>query len=84
VFAFCEGAASLTLAQWNPVGDWFSWSDLQQLLDPDTLRRLLPHLTHTGLDGEPCVEAERLAEWLELLDPPRVSGPEDAPEGGAL
>jgi hypothetical protein len=68
----------------EPSGGWLSWSDLQQVLDPDSLRRLRQHLTHTGLDGQSCVEAERLAELLELLDPPRVSGPEDAPEGGAL
>jgi hypothetical protein len=47
---------------------WLSWSDLQRLLAPDTLRRLQPHLTHTGLDGQPCVEQDRLDGLLRLLE----------------
>jgi hypothetical protein len=47
---------------------WLSWSDLQCLLDPDTLRWLRPLLTHTGLDGQPCVEQDRLDELLRLLE----------------
>jgi hypothetical protein len=62
---------------------WLSWSDLHRLLDADTLRQLRPHLTHTGLDGQPCVEAERLAEMLQLIWPSQGTGPEDAPRGGA-
>jgi hypothetical protein len=40
---------------------------LEGLLDADTLRRLRPHLTHTGSDGQPCVEADRLDDLLQLL-----------------
>jgi hypothetical protein len=49
-------------------GGWISWSELQQLLDTDTLQQLRPHLTHTGLDGQPCVERDRLGELLTMLD----------------
>jgi hypothetical protein len=38
---------------------WLSWSELE---------RLRPYLTHTGLDGQPCVEQDRLEELLRLLD----------------
>jgi hypothetical protein len=47
---------------------WLSWSDLQHLLDPDTLRRLWPLLTHTGIDGQPCVEQDRIDDVLRLLE----------------
>jgi hypothetical protein len=48
---------------------WLSWSELQQLLDGETLRRLRPHLTPTGLDGLPCIEQDRLDDLLGLLGP---------------
>jgi hypothetical protein len=51
----------------SAADDWLSWSDLQCLFDADTLRRLRPHLTHTGLDGRPCVEAVPLDDLLRLL-----------------
>jgi hypothetical protein len=47
---------------------WLSWSDLQCLLDPDTLERVRPFLTHTGLDGQPCVEQDRLDELIRRLE----------------
>jgi hypothetical protein len=51
----------------SAADDWLSWSDLRDLLDADTLRRLRPHLTHTGLDGQPCVERDRLDDLVRLL-----------------
>jgi hypothetical protein len=56
-----DGARSLA------AGGLF-WFDLHRLLDTDRLWRLLPHLTHTGLDGQPCVEQDRLDDLIGLLD----------------
>ena len=47
---------------------WLSWDELAQRLDADTLRRLRPHLTHTGDGGQLIVEADRLDELLELVE----------------
>ena len=47
---------------------WLSRAELVQRLDADTLRRLRPHLTHTGDGGQPIVEADRLDDLLGLVE----------------
>jgi hypothetical protein len=52
----------------NDATPWVSWSELESLLDADTVADLRPYLTHTGLDGQPCVDADRLQDLLGLLE----------------
>jgi hypothetical protein len=53
----------------NPGDDWLAFADLvSEGLDEDTARRLLARFgSTTGHNREPCVEAERLGEYLALL-----------------
>lgn len=51
-----------------PADGWIGWTELEAALDTALLTQLRPHLTHTGLDGLPCIEAERLQELLGLRD----------------
>jgi hypothetical protein len=48
-----------------PGSEYLTPADLEGLVGEDTLRRLLRESYLVALDGNPCWEADRLAERLE-------------------